>query len=81
MSVNTAVIAASAPGRSAVGTRSVRIVWMRGLTIPFAIPDATSAAEYTAAREVDASSQSGSAWPITPAAITEMPRARSARKR
>ena len=49
MSVNAAVIAASAPGRSAFGTRSVRIVWIGGSTIPFAIPEATSAAEYTAA--------------------------------
>ena len=45
MSVNAAAIAASAPGRRRAGMRRVRIVWMLGLTRPFATPDATSAAE------------------------------------
>src|SRR6266540_1086441 len=73
--------AAIAFARIAGGIRSVKIEWIEGLQIPFAMPLARTATKSTEAPTSSGSTQSGIAWNGTDSAMRRRPGTRSARKR
>ena len=74
-------IAAIACGRSAGGIRSVRIVWMLGLQMPFATPLAKHGEEAAPRADIERQQPERRAWNGTDSAMRRSPSIRSARKR